>query len=461
MHVLHVTAHLGGGVGKAHAALRAAMPAGIRQTYLLLEEPRDRRYADEIASQGGEIVFARDLAEVAELCATADIVQFEFWNHPKLFECLARTAFPPLRTVFWAHVSGLFRPVIAPGFFNAVDRFVFTTPASLVLSEGLAEDERWRLSSIGSGFGFSSLPIASAIPPSALPGISPTRGENDSRLWHRADRNIEISASERSQPLSPLEGEMSGRTEGGISSLDAEYPITYLGTVDFIKMHPGFFDAIDALSQVVEVAVWGGYDPAGDVAAKARSLRHPERIRFMGQTSDPQAALRQSAIFFYPLQPDHYGTAENALIEAMSRGLVPVVLANPAECAIIEHGVTGFIGTTIADCADILDRLLVAPDVVREVGARAAALVAEHYTAEHSSAAFGTLWAGLITEPKRVVDFAAVIGDTPLDWYVSTQQRAGEDRDPLIDTGTLSKGTLSHFRAAFPDDPCWAALSDR
>ena len=184
-------------------------------------------------------------------------------------------------------------------------------------------------------------------------------------------------------------------------------------------------------------------------------MRHPERIRFMGQTADPQAALQQSQIFFYPLQPDHYGTAENALIEAMSLGLVPVVLANPAECAIIEHGVTGFIGTTIADCAAILDMLLVSFDVVRAVGARAAALVAERYTAEHSAAAFSTLWAGLITVPKRSVDFAAVIGDTPLDWYLSTQYRPGERHDAAVDSGKLSKGTLSHFRAAFPDHPCW------
>jgi hypothetical protein len=52
MHILHVTAHLGGGVGKAHATLRAAMPADLRQTYLLLEAPRDSRYADEIAAHG-------------------------------------------------------------------------------------------------------------------------------------------------------------------------------------------------------------------------------------------------------------------------------------------------------------------------------------------------------------------------------------------------------------------------
>ena len=48
MNILHVTAHLGGGVGKAHAALSAAMPFPARQSYLLLEEPRDRRYVEEI-----------------------------------------------------------------------------------------------------------------------------------------------------------------------------------------------------------------------------------------------------------------------------------------------------------------------------------------------------------------------------------------------------------------------------
>src|SRR4051812_30570628 len=130
MHVVHVTAHLGGGVGKAHAALRAAMSPHINQTYLLLEEPRDHRYAHQIALDGGNVVVMTDLLQVAELCRQADVVQFEFWNHPKLFECLARTDFEPMRTVFWSHVSGLFRPVIQPDFFTAADRFVFTTPAS-------------------------------------------------------------------------------------------------------------------------------------------------------------------------------------------------------------------------------------------------------------------------------------------------------------------------------------------
>lgn len=398
MHILHVTAHLGGGVGKAHAALRAAMPAGIRQTYLLLEEPRDRRYADEIASQGGDIIFTRDLAHVAELCAATDLVQFEFWNHPKLFECLARTDFPPLRSVFWAHISGLFRPVIAPQLLKAADRFVFTTPASLVLGDGLDEAQRARLSSIGSGFGFAA----------------------------------------------------------GKKGKDAgESGIAYLGTVDFIKMHPGFFDAIDALEHDACVAIWGGFDADGEVVAKARTMRHSERIRFMGQTADPQVALNQSRIFFYPLQPDHYGTAENALIEAMSLGLVPVVLANPAECAIIEHGVTGFIGAAIGECTEILDMLLASPETARKIGGNAAALIASRYTAGRSAEAFVRLWQDLLQQAKRQPKFADILGQTPLDWYLASQYLPGEERNAAADSGKLSKGTLSHFRSAFPDYPCW------
>lgn len=417
MHILHVTAHLGGGVGKAHAALRAAMPADIRQTYLLLEQPRDRRYADEIAAVGGEVLVAADLDDVARLCAPAEIVQFEFWNHPKLFECLARTEFPSMRSVFWSHVSGLFRPVIAPGFLATADRFVFTTPASMRLAEQVQAPRKPRLSSIGSGFGFSASPPLRDPSLVTLPG----RGERDSR-----ERSI-------------------------------QQPLAYLGTVDFVKMHPGFFDVIDTLSHDVQAAIWGGCDPEGEVAAKARSMRCPHRVRFMGQTSDPQAALSQSRIFFYPLQPDHYGTAENALIEAMSLGLVPVVLANPAECAIVEDGITGFVAGSMEECAGILDRLLGAPEETARIGRAAEKIAREKYTAERSARAFLTLWKRLGKEPKHQHGFAGITGKSPLDWYLATQSLPGEKTALADASDKRSKGTLAHFRSAFPNDPCWAA----
>jgi glycosyltransferase involved in cell wall biosynthesis len=456
MHVLHVTAHLGGGVGKAHAALTAAMPFPARQSFLLLEEPRDRRYADEIAALGRPVDIAVSLEDVATRATEADIVQIEFWNHPKLFECLARTDFPVMRAVFWSHISGLFRPVIQPGFPQEADRFAFTSPASLdiVSVQALPRERREKLAVIGSAFGFEE------APPSVLPDISPSRGEigkprglpEHLRLVVGAGVGQEEAASVP-PAISPLEGEMPGRAEGGIPGHDA--PICYLGTVDFVKMHPGFFDVIDALSGNETAAIWGGFEPNGDVAARASAMRHPDRIRLMGQTPDPRTALSQSRIFFYPLQPDHYGTAENALVEAMSLGLVPVVLANPAECAIVQQGQTGFIASSIAECTEILEMLLADSDRVAEVGAKAREVAATAFTANRSARQFVDLWSGLMKEPKRSHDFRSITGATPREWFEATQFLPGEVRNAVTDSGKLSKGTPSHFRSAFPDDPSW------
>ena len=56
MKILHVTPHLGGGVGKAHAALSVFyQEKEVEQTFLLLEEPRDRRYADMIEAGGARV----------------------------------------------------------------------------------------------------------------------------------------------------------------------------------------------------------------------------------------------------------------------------------------------------------------------------------------------------------------------------------------------------------------------
>jgi hypothetical protein len=72
----------------------------------------------------------------------ADIVQFEFWNHPRMFEYLARAEFPAMRSVFWSHTSGLSRPLIPPGLMKEAGRFVFTISASLSVSSIAAACEK-------------------------------------------------------------------------------------------------------------------------------------------------------------------------------------------------------------------------------------------------------------------------------------------------------------------------------
>ncbi|ESZ23185.1 hypothetical protein X734_27430 [Mesorhizobium sp. L2C084A000] len=52
-------------------------------------------------------------------------------------------------------------------------------------------------------------------PPSALPGISPARGEIGRRECPRQSSELQEKALQATLPISPLAGEMSGRTEGG------------------------------------------------------------------------------------------------------------------------------------------------------------------------------------------------------------------------------------------------------
>lgn len=403
MKILHITPHLGGGVGKAHAAIGRALPKDLERTFVLLEEPRDRRYAEAIAGCGTGVIKATSLEEVAALAHAADIVQFEFWNHPRLFECLARCEFPAMRSVFWSHISGLFKPVIQPGLITECGRFVFSSEASLAIPgvATLAAAQRQRkIAVINSGFGF----------------------ENAARR-------------KRPQGAQPV--------------------ITYLGTVDFVKLHPGFFDAIDRLQAAdVCVPIWGHVEPEGAVVARARTMRHPNRIRFAGQTADPGTALRAADILFYPLQPDHYGTAENALIEAMSLGLTPVVLANPAEMAIIRHGKTGFVGKSIEDCTAILQRLLSSPETLEKIGENARRYVAANRTPERSAQNFVETWRDLMNEPTKLHDFRGIVGNSPEDWFRATQYLLGETWAPSVteDSGRRpSKGTLGHFASTFPD----------
>jgi len=235
--------------------------------------------------------------------------------------------------------------------------------------------------------------------------------------------------------------------------------IAYLGTVDFVKMHPGFFDAIDDLAgEDICVSVWGA--PSGSVAARARAMRHPERITFMLETAQPAVALSAADIFFYPLQPDHYGTAENALVEAMSLGLVPVVLDNPAERAIVRDGETGFVARSIAECGALLQMLLESPQLRARMSANAVRDVAEARSPAHAAHDFVRLWCGMLDAPRRLSGFRKVIGDNPADWFLATQCLPGTvwDASETDDRNMTAKGTLAHFESAFAGDATLSRL---
>lgn len=409
MKILHITAHLGGGVGKAHSALCVSGPEDIRRHYVLLETPRDTRYTDMIRAGGAEITIAPDDMTLRQLADEADIVQIEWWNHPRIYECLCRSGLPAMRTVFWSHISGLFAPYIPAGLFTAAGRFAFTSACSfnapnLADLDPVIHDS---LAVVNSGFGFQQA----------------TSVERPSR-----------------PPLS----------------------ITYLGTVDFAKMSPDLFTAIDTVNASdLSVSIWGSFDPDGTVTHAATQMANPGRIRFRGPTADPALILADTDIFLYLLQPQHFGTAENALIEAMSLGAVPIVFGNPAEQAIVRHGETGFVEKDSASVARRLAWMLVNSEAVMRIGRQAMDDVNRTRTPTLSAWAFADIYLSLAGTEKRVVDFMQVLGQTPAHWFLSTQTlaRGGKPAVSFPVNATESKGSISHFLDCFPGDPSLSALA--
>lgn len=405
MTVLHITPHLGGGVGKAHAALCAADPEAGERHFVLLEEPRDTRYADLIKAAGAELTLATDRQQIASLIAGADIVQFEWWNHPLICGFLAGPPLPPMRSVIWSHVSGVHAPFIPSGLLEQADRFVFTSACS-------------------------------------------RQAPNLSKLGESIDRAAVIN---------------SGFCHDGIESVeqDVRRGVAYLGTVDFSKMSPAMMTVIDRLDRDdVSVDFWGGVADESPLHQAISEMKHPGRVRLRGHTDAPMAALATRSVFLYLLQSNHFGTAENALIEAMSLGCAPIVFANPCECEIVRHGETGLVAGCVDEAAAHLSRLIAEPEEARRLGENARREVLATKTPARSMEAFRSLWDALCREPKRSPDFASALGPTPRHWFRVLQggdASGGEGRE----SQAASKGTLAHFLAHYPDlDAAIALASD-
>jgi sarcosine oxidase subunit alpha len=118
------------------------------------------------------------------------------------------------------------------------------------------------------------------LPPSVLPDISPSRGENDSRQPTAPSPTSQSEPAQRAQPISPPEGEMPGRAEGG-----ALHPVTQ--ATDTYAISPAW------PTPGQKGRVWIDYQndvTAKDVELAARenftSVEHLKRYTTLGMATD-------------------------------------------------------------------------------------------------------------------------------------------------------------------------------
>jgi glycosyltransferase involved in cell wall biosynthesis len=274
----------------------------------------------------------------------ADIIVLHFWDHPMLAELISNPL-PACRLAFWCHKFYS----IPPKILSYPDQFIFTAP--------------WKVFD-------------------RIPNIKMMRKELPFKI---------IKSTGNMERFLKLE---KVACEG--------FNIGYVGTVDFKKVSAEFLLTLHKIGLAIPNARFTivGEDHISD------KIRFPwasdkERYIFTGKVDDIAPYLATMDVFGYPLQPDHYGTSEIVLGEAMAAGLPVVCMDNPAERLIVQEGVTGFLCKTEQEYVDNIEHLFHKPVLRRWMGWQAREAARKMYNINDMVDSWNRVFDQMMNEPKK------------------------------------------------------------
>jgi len=267
MRILHLTSHLGGGLGTVIMDWvkkeNALYPDKHEVMCLDYANEKAQKWADD-----NDICLGWNKMEpltrwfLYDAIIQADIVVLHFYDHPMIYELLS-ISLPASRMAFWAHKN-------------------------------------------------YQVPVRYQAYPDAFFNTSLIQSKTQPYIWSTGDMSRFLSLRKKAH-------------EGW-----------NIGTIASPKLHPQFRDICEGIKKALPEARFTIVGPHNE------DCIYPEYFNFVGKVDDVAPYLAEMDVFLYPLREGHWGTAEQALGEAMSAGVVPVVLNNPCEKHILGDN-TGFI----------------------------------------------------------------------------------------------------------------------
>ena len=334
--VLHVIPQLieGGAARALVNAINAAPPSSAFAHQVVSLLPPSPHAQGLAVKAGLEVLTAREPALRQELVANADIVQIHFWNHPALYEFM-REDLPPARILVVAHVSGGSPPqIITSDLLKFADFFLTSNPYSL------------------------TLPVFKNLPATVL----------------RAKTDMVLDSADLT------------RLENFRLKLHTGFNVGYLGTVEFVKMHPRFV-TLSAQARIpnVKFIVGGIGGEFATLQKQAEELGAADHFDLRGYVRDITPFFEILDVFGYPLCSDNYASAELVLQEAMFAGVPPVVLPYGAPPFLVRDNETGLVVQNEADYGRALEFLYRQPEERERLGRNAANLRASTFRSRQVS----------------------------------------------------------------------------
>lgn len=379
---------------------------------------------------GLEVIEAPGAARLQAELEAADVVHVHFWNTPELYEVLTGEL-PDTRLLVWVHVGGAHPPhVLSHKLISLSDMTVCASPYTMALPCVRDGDARM-------------------IPPAAG--------------W--------------------------GRLDGIETKPNATFNVGYIGTVDFIKMHPRYVE----LSARVDVPaprfiVCGGGGAYSALRRQAEALGAADRFDLRGHVSDVASVIAELDVFGYPLCEDNYSAAELVLQEVMYAGIPAVVMPYGGAQCCVAHGHTGLVARDEDDYVHAIECLYAHPEERRRLGHAAREHAIRSWSPGPLEAQWKEAYEELLAQPKRVrswerdseLDALATRAPGAALFVDSLGEQGTEFRTSLVGAGldevlaaeaalaastpgtaSAGGGGILHYRRRYPDDSqlrLWSGL---
>ncbi|MCB8814158.1 glycosyltransferase family 4 protein [Desulfosporosinus shakirovi] len=400
--IVHITAHLGGGVGRILSSI--SIYSKERQEFehsIITLEPTQTVQFEKLCKKHNVTIHSARECDIGTILEQADIVQVDWWHHPLtsqfMMNYLGRIS---CRLLVWSHIAGCSYPHIPYNFILHSDAFVFTTPFSL-----------------------------------------------ENPLW---------SCVERTQIIEKADVVISSGIDFDKSIEKRDHPgfqVGYIGFLGYSKTHPEYVKYCESACGIpnIRFSVVGDTKYGGQLI---NDVQHSEKIRdkviFTGYSFDVMDNLATFDVFGYPLNPNHYGTAENALLEAMAAGVVPVVLNQCTEKHLIQNMQTGLVVDNISEYGHALQWLYQNPVERERLGRNASEYILNEYHIKATVEKMNKVYKKVLLKNKKIHYLNSVFGETPYDWFSSCY--VGDEANIQGTAFSETKGSAKHYLRYFPED---------
>lgn len=299
--VLHITTHMGGGIGNALSSLVCA-DIENENTIVLLQEQKKLLYIEKCLSAGIEVKITSSPKEIEHYIIDSDVVIFHWWNHPLMIKVMLELPSVLMKCALWCHVSGGTYPYLPFEFLNLFSKVIFTSQCSY-----------------------------------------------DNSFWGKEERTLIESKSRVIYGLGRLS---KFETKRSFSFVSDEVRIAYVGTLLKSKIHPKYVEICKMIIEKnpnVHFYLYGDKEDGEWISEEAEKKGISNNVHLEGFSENINTILLSMDLFGYPLNPYNYATTENSILEALAAGLPVVLLNQGAEKYIVDTGVDGLLADDVYD----------------------------------------------------------------------------------------------------------------